>query len=133
MVVFKPESFKLRFPTKLIRATIQDGRMIRGTDFMYDELTFEPISEQMFFCPDKKAGNRCLSQQTFEGNDQLQCSSEATPDIEWDKIGNRNDEKGSFYSCVYQVSLQKLRIIQLSGYLGRYLIQKSQHQYVKLV
>lgn len=105
MVLFRPDIYKLRLPTELEKVTLIDGKMIQGTKFIYNMSTYLPLSEQIFFCPEENAGKKCLVHKTFDGKERLQCASEATPDIEWDKIGNRDDEFTS-YSCIYRVSLQ---------------------------
>lgn len=100
MVLIKPERFNLRVPDELEKVTLVDGKMVNGTEFIY-----ETELEQMFFCPEENTNKKCLSQKTFNGNERLQCASEATPDMYWDLIKSRDHEIGSNYSCVYRVSL----------------------------
>lgn len=100
IVVIKPEGHRLRVPNELEKVKLVGGKMVNGTEFFYEE-----ESEQMFFCPEENTNENCLSHKIFNGIQRLRCASEATPYIFWDMTKSRDNEIGTFYSCVYRVSL----------------------------
>ncbi|XP_065205561.1 uncharacterized protein LOC135835303 [Planococcus citri] len=78
------QRLQMRPVVGLKSAEIKDGRFVHGTEFY---TMAQPPTTQIFYCPDPKQHNTCLSPKEFTESQELQCNNEQIPVIEENSTG----------------------------------------------